>query len=124
MANLTPVPELPKSTTLVGSSNEPMPAPPRSRAFALDGSAELLAGARGRQYVLALQKPLDRGLADGEQADQERSVRNRFVPRHARPAFDGGRAMGDDRRANLALIRHGGLHGGDRYRISPSMQWL
>ena len=43
---------------------------PRAGILALDGGAELLAGARGRKHILALQEPLDRGLADGEQADQ------------------------------------------------------
>jgi lipopolysaccharide assembly protein A len=72
---------LPKSST--PRARQPADADagdlPAARAEAFDARAQRLAGLGGAQDVVALEQPLDRRLADGEEAEDQRAVRNRLV---------------------------------------------
>ena len=93
----------PATTPII--SREPVPALPKSRgwrarqaadadpgdaasdpALARDDGAERPGRVGGAQHVVALEQALDPGLADAQQAEDERPVRDRLVAGQARPA--------------------------------------
>ena len=63
----------------------------------LQAGAERAHGLGGVQHVLAFQQAGDRAFADRQRPENQRPVRDRFVPRHPDTALQGAAAAGRQR---------------------------
>jgi hypothetical protein len=68
------------------AADEPARRPDLQRPSAWRRIFARWAGLRGAQHVLAFEKPFDLRLADGEQAEDQRAMRNRLVAGRAQAA--------------------------------------
>ena len=85
------------------------PDAPAPVGMAHDLRAELAAGLRGAQHVLAFEKPFDLRFADGEQAEDQRAMRNGFIAGRAHAARKRPGSMGAERRGgsvSMGGVRH------------------
>ena len=90
-----PVPALPKSSTPAGSdeaADAGAADAPAAGRLARDVGSERPAGRGGAQDVVALEQALDPGLADGEEPEDERPVRDRLVAGNPQAPFQAGAA--------------------------------